>query len=341
MYKKIIVLVIVVSLVISSSAYIARAAVTDGYWRLDKFEETIYEKPFYETTSNPNIVRMIDFTKPQGKNLDADFKLGQTALFMHISESPKEEIEVEEIYKAYLKFSTPPIFIHPEKKFTISYGGEIIKDTTNMMREVTITNYHQLLYPGRVPQPASVYIERGAEFPLISNEIGEDGLILSKFTEITPLAPNSDEDTYVFRVSIESGTAGRSYAYVYRWVQGQLPSVEEIRVYIDNQLLISDVPPSIINSRTMLPVRVILEKLGADIEWDGITKTVTATKEDTEVKMVIGDSNVYVNGVLTVIDPAPTIIDDRTLVPARFLAEIFDATVYWHEIDRIVEIVLE
>ncbi|MDY0236342.1 MAG: copper amine oxidase N-terminal domain-containing protein [Gudongella sp.] len=341
MYKKIIAATLVVLLTISSFGYNSEAAITDGYWRLDKFEETIYEKPFYETSSNPNIVRMIDFSKPQGKDLDANFKLGQTALFMHISESSKEEIEVEEIYKAYLKFTTPPVVIHHEKKFTMSYGGKLIKDTTNLMREVTITNYHQLLYPGRVPQPASVYIERGAEFPLISNEIGEEGLVLSKLTEITPLAPNSDDDTYVFRVSIESGTAGRSYAYVYRWVSGTFPGVGEIRVFIDNQLLISDVPPSIINSRTMLPVRAILEKLGADVGWDGITKTVIATKGDTRVKMVIGNPNVYVNGMLTVIDSAPIIIGDRTLVPARFLAETFDATVQWHEIDRTVEIILE
>ena len=90
----------------------------------------------------------------------------------------------------------------------------------------------------------------------------------------------------------------------------------------------------------MVPARVILEKLGAEISWDDLTRTVTATKENTTVRMTIGNPNVYVNDVLTMIDSAPIIVNDRTLVPARFLAEIFNALVEWNEADRTVKIIL-
>ncbi len=104
MNKKIVAIALAVVFTITSFGFISEAAVTDGYWRLDKFEENIYDKPFSETTDNPNIVRLIDFSQPQGKELDANFKLGQTALLMNILESSKEGTEIEEIYQAYLKF---------------------------------------------------------------------------------------------------------------------------------------------------------------------------------------------------------------------------------------------
>lgn len=49
--------------------------------------------------------------------------------------------------------------------------------------------------------------------------------------------------------------------------------------YVDGNNLTLDVPPQIINGRTMVPVRFISEGLGADVQWDGATKTVTITMD--------------------------------------------------------------
>lgn len=51
---------------------------------------------------------------------------------------------------------------------------------------------------------------------------------------------------------------------------------------VDENKLTLDVPPQIINGRTMVPVRFISEGLGADVEWDGATKTVTITMDSIE-----------------------------------------------------------
>jgi hypothetical protein len=37
------------------------------------------------------------------------------------------------------------------------------------------------------------------------------------------------------------------------------------------------VVPEIINGRTMLPLRFVAESLGADVQWDGTTRTITIT----------------------------------------------------------------
>jgi len=49
--------------------------------------------------------------------------------------------------------------------------------------------------------------------------------------------------------------------------------------YVDGNQLTLDVPPQIINGRTMVPVRFVSEGLGAEVGWDGTTKTVTITMD--------------------------------------------------------------
>ncbi len=52
---------------------------------------------------------------------------------------------------------------------------------------------------------------------------------------------------------------------------------------INNNATTLDVAPSIMNSRTMVPVRFVSEALGADVQWDGDTRTVTITSPEGDV----------------------------------------------------------
>ncbi len=104
----------------------------------------------------------------------------------------------------------------------------------------------------------------------------------------------------------------------------------EVKVYLEDSMLQFDVPPQIINGRTMVPMRVIYESLGAVVSWDDTTKTASGTKGDVTVSVTINSCNLYKNGkVATVLDVAPVIIDGRTLVPVRAIAESFDCKVDW------------
>lgn len=113
---------------------------------------------------------------------------------------------------------------------------------------------------------------------------------------------------------------------------------DEIKVMLNDIPVRFDVPPQIINDRTMVPLRAIFEALGSDVEWDGNTQTVTASKEDTFVVATIGSENMYVNGIKKIMDVVPIIINARTLVPVRFIAEAFDCLVEWLEDSQTVEI---
>lgn len=104
---------------------------------------------------------------------------------------------------------------------------------------------------------------------------------------------------------------------------------DEIKVLLDGAQLEFEVPPQIIDGRTLVPMRAIFEALGSQITWDGDTQTVTAAKDSTVVEMAIGSAVMSVNSEEITLDVPPQIIDDRTLVPARAVAESFDADVEW------------
>ena len=115
-------------------------------------------------------------------------------------------------------------------------------------------------------------------------------------------------------------------------------AAEPIRVVLDGSALQFDVQPTIIDGRTMVPMRAIFEALGANVEWNGTTRTITATRGDMVVISTIGDRTMIVNGQRIIMDVAPVIIDGRTLVPVRFVSEAFGCDVEWDGSTRTVYI---
>lgn len=104
---------------------------------------------------------------------------------------------------------------------------------------------------------------------------------------------------------------------------------EEYKIYVDKDKLSFDVAPLLVNNRLLVPFRVICEALGMKVEWQGDTETVTAEKDGKKIVMVIGNSDITVDGVVKKSDVAPTLYNSRTLIPLRFLAENIGASVEW------------
>lgn len=107
-------------------------------------------------------------------------------------------------------------------------------------------------------------------------------------------------------------------------------AAEDIQVVLDGQQLTFDVPPQIMQGRTMVPIRAIFEALGAEVEWDAQTRTVTATIDDYTVQCTIDQKTMTVCGEQVQMDVAPVIVSGRTLMPARFAAEAFGCEVLWY-----------
>lgn len=102
-----------------------------------------------------------------------------------------------------------------------------------------------------------------------------------------------------------------------------------ISIIIDGQTVPSDVSPTIINDRTMVPVRVIGEYLNATVVWDNSTRTATITKGSTTLKLTEGQYSYTLNGTSNSLDVPITIIGDRTMAPLRVISEALGAGVLW------------
>lgn len=93
------------------------------------------------------------------------------------------------------------------------------------------------------------------------------------------------------------------------------------------------VEAQIINSRTMVPMRKIFELLNANVEWEASTRTVSATKGDISIKLQIDNeiAEITRNGKTekTTLDSKPVIVNNRTLVPLRFISESLGKQVGW------------
>jgi hypothetical protein len=88
-----------------------------------------------------------------------------------------------------------------------------------------------------------------------------------------------------------------------------------------------DAAPVIKKDRTLVPVRAIAESLGAVVNFDPTTNTVTITKDSKTIQIVLGQTKVYVNGQEVTMDVPAANISNRTFVPIRFIAQILGETV--------------
>ncbi|MFB5763631.1 stalk domain-containing protein [Paenibacillus medicaginis] len=103
-----------------------------------------------------------------------------------------------------------------------------------------------------------------------------------------------------------------------------------IQVLIEGQRQAYVQPPVKVKGSVLVPFRALFEALGAKVKWDGATKTITATKGGTTLKLTIGSKVAYVNGKAIKLSAAPQLINGVTMVPIRFIGEAFGGMVEWN-----------
>ena len=116
-------------------------------------------------------------------------------------------------------------------------------------------------------------------------------------------------------------------------------AANEIGVTINGQVVQFDVPPQIIDGRTMVPMRAIFEILGATVHWNNEYQTVTAiTGDGSEIRLTINDTSIHINGLVSTMDIAPQLVNGSTMVPVRLIAEAMGMNVNWNVEANTVEI---
>ena len=87
--------------------------------------------------------------------------------------------------------------------------------------------------------------------------------------------------------------------------------------------------PAVINDRTFVPIRSIIDAFGGDVVWEESSQTVTLTMNSDVITLKIGSNIAYLNGEKETLDVSPVIINERTMLPIRFIAEGFNLGVAW------------
>lgn len=134
--------------------------------------------------------------------------------------------------------------------------------------------------------------------------------------------------------SVATGSVLEVRAYNQAGIMAAAKSISidpEVSVRINGKLYRFEQPPVLVNELTLAPVRAVFETLGATVEWNEATQTVTGRKGSTVVKMTIGNRTVTRNGSPVQLDAAPRLINGYTMVPARFAGEAFGAKIGWEE----------
>ncbi len=103
-----------------------------------------------------------------------------------------------------------------------------------------------------------------------------------------------------------------------------------IKVSVNNTPVVFDVAPIVVDNRTLVPLRKIIEAVEGEISWNGETSQITCEYDNTKISFKLGEKIAEVNGEEVELDVASTAIDGRTLVPLRFIMESFGLNVEWY-----------
>lgn len=164
-----------------------------------------------------------------------------------------------------------------------------------------------------------------------------NGIILATVGKGQELAVLGYADGW-YRVALPSGQTG----YIF-WNTGTVkpaPVAPEIKVYVNGQRLTFDEEPYMEDNRVLVPVRAIVEALGAVVTWDEKTQTVGINGGGVAVTLKVDDKKATVGNKTVSLEAPARVRGGRTFVPLRFLSEAFKAQVNWDAAARTIRIEL-
>ncbi len=117
-------------------------------------------------------------------------------------------------------------------------------------------------------------------------------------------------------------------------------NAEEVFVAVDNVKLTNlSMPPIILNNYTLVPAREVFENLGATVEWKKDIEQVYITYNNTLIIIPIDSTKAYVNGQPQTMDTAAKIINNKTMIPLRFVSTALGFEIEWNDKTRIANII--
>lgn len=168
-----------------------------------------------------------------------------------------------------------------------------------------------------------------------SNYNGKNGVIYSSHDGITWEKMITNTNNQIKAIAwngmtyVAVGTNGTIITFI---------PTDIIKVRLNNVPIMFDVPPKVLQGRTLVPARAIFEALGADVTWNSGTKTITVNKNNTTITLEIDSNTADVNGEKVILDGPATIIGGRTMVPLRFIGESLSCQINWNPQLQVIDV---
>lgn len=112
-------------------------------------------------------------------------------------------------------------------------------------------------------------------------------------------------------------------------VGNEVAYAADVAIVVDGREIASDVSPTIVNGRTLVPVRAVSESLHAQVAWHNELRIVTIARDGMVLTLQVDKQEYQMNGRILTLDVPVKIIDNRAMVPIRLISESFGATVDW------------
>mgnify|MGYP000376666145 CR=1 FL=1 len=137
-----------------------------------------------------------------------------------------------------------------------------------------------------------------------------------------------------------SGIQARADGPVQYYYDGQWHSYYEqpITVQVNGETVQGDMPPILFNDSTLVPSRAVFEKMGAKVTWNEAASQVEISMGSTSIVLIQNNDSATVNGSTYKMRVPAKLINDRIMIPVRFVSEALGMDVQWKENERIVSI---
>lgn len=116
-------------------------------------------------------------------------------------------------------------------------------------------------------------------------------------------------------------------------------AAKEVKIEIDGKEMVpKDMPAVIIDGRTMLPMRQIAQELGCEVNWNEAAQQIYVMRGSDIIVFTVNSKTGYENGKEFTMDVPATIVNDRTMLPVRALADALHLNIKWDDPNRTVSI---
>ena len=287
-----------------------------------------------DSDSDPLIFALFSGTLPTGITLNTNGTFGGVTgpltaatspytVRVRVSDSPQATTSSQVTLVITVTDITPPIF-----STALTNTLQIIKEGQGLIA----------LQATDVDKDPLTFTRTSGSLPL--------GLSLGTNGSFTGLAASGSAGTYSVNCQVSDGKLTATASMIITVSRGDalktgitvIITIGQGTATTNGVVSVLDAPPFITNGRTMVPLRFISESLGAQVDWNALTRTVTVQGGGNTIILTVGVSTATVNGQARSLEAPPQIVGGRTFVPLRFINESLGAQVNYNSTTRSITI---